>query len=277
MGKLKVLKTGPLATIQDKGRYGFRKYGIPQSGAMDIKSMVGANRLVGNEEGSPVLEFALTGMKLEALEKTIVGVAGASLKVNCVDISQKNVELEGGDLLETTFPDRVYGYLSLGGKLAAQNDFNSYSTYLMAGFGGYKGRNLMAGDILETVGDGQLIPLDIQDRRAGCEVAFIRIMKGPEWHALEETLEGKNFQIDSSSNRMGIRLKRPALISGITEIASSAVVPGIIQLPSNGLPIVLMRDCQTMGGYPRIGKVLDEDLGKLAQVRPTDEVRFVMA
>ena len=99
-------------------------------------------------------------------------------------------------------------------------------------------------------------------------------MKGPEWDLLKELPYSKSFKVAASSNRMGIRLEG-SLDCDFQEIASSAVVPGTIQLPPNEQPIVLMNDCQTTGGYPRIGKVLDEDLGKLSQVRPGQKITFI--
>ena len=101
-------------------------------------------------------------------------------------------------------------------------------------------------------------------------------MKGPEWGTLKELPRFKTFQIDPSSDRMGIRLTGATLECDYHEIASSAVIPGVIQLPADGHPIVLMNDCQTTGGYPRIGKVREEELGKLAQLRPGQSIQLIL-
>lgn len=273
MGKLKVIKAGPMATIQDAGRFGYRKFGIPQSGAMDLSSMHSVNRLVGNDLNWPVIEFALMGMKMEALEATTIGVTGADLKVNGKLIAAQYARVDSGDVIEIGSPRQVYAYFAIEGKLRAQEDFGSVSTYLLAGFGGIDGRSLRPGDELITDGIG-IGPIREENPLKKENVSEIRIMHGPEWRHLEDALEAKIFKIDPSSNRMGIRLHGSSIKCNIGEIQSSAVVPGTIQLPPNGLPIVLMNDCQTTGGYPRIGKVLDEDLGKLAQVRAGNQVKF---
>lgn len=274
MGKLKVIKTGPLATIQDFGRYGHRRYGIPQSGAMDKVWMTAANHLVGNPDHYAVIEFALMRMKLEAIEETAVAVVGATINVNGKKVDKKATILYPGDILEISSPDNVYGYVGMSGLINAKEDFGSVSTYLMAGFGGIEGRALKAGDeLVSNTATNVLGEVDWQER-ADEHQTVIRMLQGPEWELLKELPERRQFEIDPSSDRMGIRLIGSSLECDFKEIASSAVIPGTVQLPSNGLPIVLMNDCQTTGGYPRIGKVIDEDLGKLAQMRGGKLVSF---
>lgn len=273
MGKVKVIKTGALTTIQDFGRFGYRRFGIPQSGVMDKEGMIAVNRRVGNPDDFPVLEFVMMGMRLEALEPSIISVAGAEMEFNGERISQGWVSLSEGDILNIGAPDHVYAYVGIGGRLKAKVDYGSVSTYMLAGFGGLDGTALRKGDILDSERfEGKLKKVDIPVRSIG-EVE-VRIMKGPEWDLLKELPGSKTFTVDASSNRMGIRLKGN-IACDYREIISSAVVPGTIQLPADGNPIVLMNDCQTTGGYPRIGKVLDEDLGKLAQVRGGKSIRFV--
>lgn len=277
MGKLKIIKVGAMATIQDKGRFGYRQFGIPQSGAMDLKSLQEANYLVGNPAANPVIEFALMGMKLETMETSIIGVVGAKGKVNSQEIDGVNCVLHAGDELEISKPDQAYSYLSIGGMLKAQSDFGSYSTYTMAGFGGIEGRALKLGDILETADDPAFELRHHKRQESNLDgIVTIRIMKGPEWSFLQELPDGKTFTIDPSSNRMGIRLTGNSLKCDGYEILSSAVIPGTIQLPSNGEPIILMNDCQTTGGYPRIGKVIEEDMGKLAQATGPMQLKLVL-
>lgn len=262
-----------MVTVQDLGRFGFCKYGIPQSGAMDRNSMRAANRLVGNDESHPVIEYALMGMQLEALENTVVGIAGATMKVNGQPIQSGSVVLEKGDMLELSPPEKVYAYLAIGGLIKAQNDFGSYSTYLMGRFGGIEGRALKTNDVIDTEGGlGLVEPVSKTPVHAQFSPVEIRFIKGPEADHLKDSLDQTTFTVDPSSNRMGIRLNGQALGCSISEIASSAVIPGTIQLPANGQPIILMNDCQTTGGYPRIGVVPIEDLGKLSQVRPGQSV-----
>jgi len=160
-------------------------------------------------------------------------------------------------------------------RLNAKNDFDSFSTYLMGKFGGFEGRALKVNDVLETTGNPESIGFDIQEKEID-EHNVIRFIEGPESYSLLDSLIGKSFTIDPSSNRMGIRLNG-SIESNLDEIVSSAVVPGVIQLPPEGQPIVLMNDCQTTGGYPRIATVIQEDLGKLAQIRPGKLVSFVLS
>ncbi|MEQ8626223.1 biotin-dependent carboxyltransferase family protein [Ekhidna sp.] len=274
MGRLSVIKTGPIATVQDFGRFGYRRYGIPQSGAMDRQMMIAANQFVGNPENFPVIEFALMGMELEALEETVISVVGASLKVNG-QVKGKCEKVSVGDKVSVSSPMFVYGYLGMGGSIQAKEDFGSVSTYERAGFGGMDGRRLQTGDVLVSNGEGEIsVQVDIPTRE-NAELVTIRIMKGPEWNLLKELPSFESFQVDGSSDRMGIRLTGARLACDYQEIASSAVIPGTIQLPADGQPIILMNDCQTTGGYPRIGKVFVEDLGRLAQMKPGKKVRMV--
>lgn len=274
MGKLKVIKSSPLATIQDKGRFGHRKYGIPQSGAMDFVSMEIANSIVSNPVEYPVLEFALMGLKLEALEETIVGIVGSDFKVNSQSFESKNALLFKGDILEISPPHGVYSYLAIGGLISAKEVLNSYSTYLLGSFGGFDGRSLKPNDLLYSKGEGNLTSRR-EELEIKTEVHEIRCMKGPEWSFVKEQIEEWHFKIDPSSNRMGIRLSGTRMPLSINEIQSSAVVPGTIQVPSNGHPVILMNDCQTTGGYPRVGKVLNEDLPKLTQAKPNSEIKLI--
>lgn len=275
MGKLKVIKSGPLALIQDKGRFGFRKYGIPQSGAMDMQSMRLANQLVGNGLENPIIEFALTGLKLEALEPTSISIVGAQVKLNGSQSDLAAMVLGVGDQVEVAAPSSVYGYIGIGGKLHAQDDFGSCSTYLLAGFGGIKGQPLQAGDIVQTIGNSAPQPAEVL-ASSEVKVSDIRILKGPEWHFIEGELNGKIVEVEPSSNRIGVRLKGEELRCSNSEIKSAAVIPGTIQRLPNGQLIVLLNDCQTTGGYPRVAQVVEEDVGKLSQVKAGLHVRLLL-
>ncbi|WP_420576736.1 biotin-dependent carboxyltransferase family protein [Ekhidna sp.] len=275
MGKLKVIKTGPMASLQDFGRFGYRRYGIPRSGAMDKEFMIAANKLVGNPNDYPVIEFALTGMELEVVEETMISVVGADLNVNG-ERNEIASKVSVGDIIKVSAPTLVYAYLGVGGRMKAQEDFGSVSTYTRARFGGLDGQALANGDQIETEGEpGKICQIPIPGRDQG-DVIEIRIMKGPEWDLLKELPSLETFQVDGSSDRMGVRLTGAKLECDYQEIASSAVIPGNIQLPADGHPIILMNDCQITGGYPRIGKVVEEDMWKVAQVRAGGNVKLVL-
>ncbi len=279
MGKLKVIKAGVFATIQDEGRTGYRQYGIPQSGAMDKSALHQANYLVGNELHFPAIEIAMQGITLEAVEPTVISLSGAEtyIKINGSNTDMRHPHcLATGDILSISNPiNGVYTYIGLGGSLNVCKDFGSHSTYTMAGFGGLDGRALKAGDILSTKRGKKCEKRTLNAIRIeSSPVQMIQIIKGPEWSMLKDSPERGVFKIDPSSNRMGIRLRGEAVEIEGEEITSSAVIPGTIQLPSNGQPIILMNDCQTTGGYPRIGKVIEADLGKLAQIRAGGQLKF---
>jgi len=270
VGRIRIINASPLTTIQDYGRFGFRKYGIPQSGAIDQEGMQIANNLVANELNAPVIEFALGGIRFEVLERTAIGVFGAEVKVDGTTLRENATLTKTGAVIEIAPPKLVYGYLAIGGTFQLSSTFDSYSTYLPAKLGGLEGRMLRKGDVLHTIGEEKTCTVPSRH----LENKVIRFSKGPEWSSLKAPFESKEFQIDHSSNRIGIRLSGEKLECSLSEIKSSAVLPGTIQLPPNGQPIVLLNDCQTTGGYPRIGKVLDEDLGKVGQVKVGQKVRL---
>lgn len=274
MGKLIFKKVNGLISIQDRGRFGVRRFGIPQSGVMDLNAMRKANARVGNSLDFPVIEYALNGFTLQAMEHSNLGFAGArsDLFLNASLIDQQFLSLKPGDELKVGAPSRGnYGYMSVSGKIAAKNSFNSYSTYPLARLGGLSGRYLKIDDVLiseniKTIAEENVV--------TSTQTDTIRIMKGPEWNLLREHPRLKNFRISSDSNRMAITLIGEPLAHDRVEMKSSAVIPGIIQLPPSGIPTILMKDCQTTGGYPRIAKVMDEDLGKLAQKQPGSSIEF---
>ena len=259
-----------MATIQDRGRFGYRQYGIPWSGAMDPIYMQLANQRVGNTEETPVIEMGLTGITLEALERTAVSVVGTTITSH----ESSCVILKKGEHLVVSRPVYNYAYLAIKGKLKASYDFGSYSTYARAGFGGIGGAALSDGMELITKEEETAIPKIKVAIPHYDETSTIRFIKGPEWGMLKELPDSKAFTIDSSSDRMGIRLSGAKLDADFKEMASSAVIPGTIQLPPDGRPIILMNDCQTTGGYPRIGHVLKEDVGLLAQITPGKSFLF---
>lgn len=285
MGKLTVIDGGLFTTIQDLGRIGFRKYGVPTSGVMDQKSYELANWLVGNSNGSPVLELTMKGGRYRFESDAVIAITGALMnpKVNGLEVEMNySLEIKKGDEFELGFASRgCRAYLAIQGELKGAKVMESYSTYTLGKFGGFKGRTLQKGDILEWETRDQ----DFEVQAAPKEKIpyfsskiTVRIMKGIEWNWISETskkqLLNSRFEISSQSNRMGIRLDGISLEGKAQQMISSPVIPGIIQLPPNGKPIILMQDGQTVGGYPRIAKVLDEDLWRLGQVKPGDQISF---
>ncbi|MEQ9310768.1 MAG: biotin-dependent carboxyltransferase family protein [Balneolaceae bacterium] len=288
MGSLSILDGGLFTTIQDLGRKGFRKYGVPTSGAMDLKSYKLANWLVGNREGSPVLELTVKGGKYQFKNAAKIAITGAlmnpKLNGSAVEMN-RSLELKKGDMLELGFASRgCRSYLAIQGVMYSNKVMESYSTYTLGKFGGFDGRSLQKGDVLEW--ENLKIDFEVREARKDQIPYFsskveVRIIAGPEWDWLNKESQNKflnnKFEISSKSNRMGIRLLGNLFEKHDQQMVSSPVIPGIIQLPQKGNPIILMQDGQTIGGYPRIAKVLDEDLWRLGQVKQGDRLSFKLS
>lgn len=287
MGLVTVLDSGLFTTVQDYGRPGYRKYGIPTSGVMDVKSYELANWLVGNSEGSAVLEFTMRGGRLRFVTDAIIACTGASInpRINGVNIPMnRSVQVKGGSELEMGFASRgCRTYIAIQGRIKIDKIMESYSTYTLGKLGGFEGRTLEQGDELTW----EELSKKFEEKEAPkksipyfSSKVTVRVMKGLEWDLInEETIQKfleSKFEVSSQSNRMGIRLKGVNLEAPSLEMKSSAVLPGIIQLPPSGEPIILMQDGQTIGGYPRIAKVLDEDLWRVGQIKTGDSLGFTL-
>lgn len=286
MGKLAVIDGGLFTTVQDEGRFGFRKYGVPVSGVMDNSAFELVNSLVGNAPDTPVLEMTLKGGRYRFESDSVIAFAGANMNPT---VNGKSVELNStlkisaGDILEFEYARRgCRCYLGIRGVWEIEKILGSYSTYNEGNFGGIEGRNLQKGDQLhwkEIQADFQSYTLSQKEIPYYSSKLTVEFIPGPEWNWLSKKEQDKflstEFKISSESNRMGIRLNSDFQIEAKSkEMVSSGVIPGIIQLPPNGSPILLMKDGQTVGGYPRIGKVLDIHLNRVAQVPPNGTIRF---
>lgn len=288
MGALEVLDGGFFTTIQDAGRTGYRKYGVPVSGALDEYALKMANWLVDNKADAPVLEITLTGGSFRFKSEAYLGITGANIQVEMNDKKcdlYKTIVAEAGDVLKvgkTESGCRVY--LAIHGRWSFKKVMGSYSTNIQAKFGGLKGRALQKGDELHWNTSNQhieskevepsLIPYFGSSYR-------IRIIRGPEWNLLnkeqQHSLLKSEFKILPESNRMGIRLMtKEAIKVDSGSMTSAPVMPGIIQLPPDGQPIILMNDAQSVGGYPRVAKVIDADLWRMGQIWPPARLRFQM-
>ncbi len=272
---------GLLTTIQDLGRSGYRQFGVPVSGVMDPVSAVRANQLVSNSPGAPVLEITQTGPKLHFKKYGALAITGANLspKLNSVSVNNnETIFFSKGDVLTFGPPTTgIRAYLAFSGELEGESLFGSKSTHIGNGWGGLEGRALSGGDQLF------IVPHENHIRALNLAVDFktsktIRISKCLEFEGLDDTdknmLFNQQWTITSESNRMGIRLTGIALQTNFPELISSPTDTGIIQLPPNGQPIILMNDSAAVGGYPRIGAVRQEDISKLAQKPPGASIQL---
>jgi biotin-dependent carboxylase-like uncharacterized protein len=288
---LRVLASGLMATIEDLGRPAARRYGVPGGGAMDTFALEAANRLAGNPPGAAVLEITSGGASFEILASLLLVVAGADL----------GARLDGQPLAPWTaalarpgtqiqFQGRqgdwgARAYLAFAGGISVPEVLGSRGTCLAGGFGGFAGRPLRSGDVLETRATN-IDPWELAGRRWPAErrptyraEPILRVVPGP--HADRFTAEalaalvGQSFRISPTSNRMGYRLEGPLLHTiAPTDLPSLGVLPGAIQVPPDGAAILLMADAQTTGGYPIAGVVIGADLPLAAQLLPGDRLRF---
>jgi antagonist of KipI len=281
-----ILKAGLFTTVQDLGRSGFLSYGVPLCGGMDQFSLVAANLIVGNEPGCACLETTIVGPELEALRETQVAVTGAecSPRINAKSVSMwRTLNLEKGDVL--SFESARSGcraYLSLRGGVDVPVVLGSRSTFVRGGFGGLSGRALRSGDVIGCFDVAPLrveysLPKELLPQFNDCVEA--RVVLGPQEDMFTE--EGVNtffsglFRITSEADRMGYRLDGPRVMhKKSADIVSDALLPGAVQVPQDGKPIVVMRDAQTTGGYSKVGVVVTPDLCMLGQSRPGGSVRF---
>ena len=280
MSALEVLSCGPCVTVQDTGRTGYRRFGVSTAGAMDRAALALANALVGNAPGKAALELPYLGAAFR-LSAGATGVsamgADATLSINGRSVPPAtSAALHNGDVIEVgSARTGVYTYLALAGGIVVPEELGSRSGHQRTGFGPAP---LCTGDALPLTAPDTTDALTFTGSAAP-GIGPIRVVPGPQdghfpqdtWAAFLNT----PFRISPRSDRMGLRLDGPPLTSGHGhDIVSEGVVPGSIQVPGDGQPIVLGRDCQTTGGYPKIATVISADLGRLAQVPPGASIRF---
>ncbi len=294
---LLISAAGAMATVQDGGRRGWRRYGVPGAGALDGGLLRIANALAGQDGGAPAIEFFMAGPTLQALDAPVqLGLAGdfsATLQrggERSVLASWRSITLQPGDVLRVgPLRSGRLGYIAAAGLLVAPV-LGSASTYSRARLGGVAGRPLAAGDRLVVAALPLPPPGSSAAERvlpqppvpASLTAQPVRVVPGPQddhfdaaaWAAFLSA----TYRVSRDADRMGVRLEgAPALQHRPdkgAEIVSDAAVPGSIQVPGNGLPIVLLADGQTVGGYPKIATVASADLARLASAPVGAALRF---
>ncbi|SHF36581.1 5-oxoprolinase subunit C family protein [Pedobacter caeni] len=286
---IKILKPGLLTSIQDAGRYGYRKDGIILSGAMDARAWKLGNLLVGNTEMEAGIECTLSGPVILFEEDQLIAITGGDLspELDGIPVQMwRPLYVNKGAVL--TFGQALSGcrsYLCVYGGFDLPQVLGSYSTYLRAGFGGWEGRALKTGDQIPFKSAAPAVPahnnwsLSTQMYQQKSADDVIRVIKGPEFERFSEksiaALFTEKFKISKEADRMGYRLEGPGLkLRKKEEMLSAAVSFGTIQVTAEGNPIVLMADHQTTGGYPRILQVASVDFAKLAQLQSGDLLSF---
>lgn len=286
MSSILVESPGLLTTVQDLGRQGLGALGVSPSGAADPVSLRLGNRLLGNDEGAAALEMTLIGGAFAFPEGAIVALTGSDFGATLGDVALElgtSIEIRPGQTLRLG-PTRsgARSYLCVQGGIGVPPLLGSASTHLLSGLGGFEGRALRKGDVLQ-IGPAtapfrkRTIAPRVGERLSRRNV--LRVTRGPQADWFDEpslrSFFASSFRVNEQSNRMGIRLEglhiaRSKGASMITE----GVSLGAIQVPPGGSPIILFVEQQTTGGYPKIANVISADLHRLGQLRPRDEIRF---
>lgn len=284
-----VLQPGVLTTIQDLGRYGFSQFGVPPSGALDPFSLRVGNLLVGNREEEACLEITLMGLKLKALREVVIAVTGGDLSPTLnrepLEMWKTHLLIEG-DILEFKGVRRgCRAYLAIFGGFDVPSIMDSKSTYLSGKFGGYEGRPLRRGDILYSSGLPPFLnriglQFPKEDTPSFEKEAVLKVILGPQDHHFTlrgiQTFSSSLYRVTPQCDRMGLRLDGPQIErrSDVEEsIISEGMIPGSIQVPGDGKPILILTELVT-GGYTKIATVISTNLPKVAQLKPGDWVRF---
>jgi antagonist of KipI len=293
MGKVIVRRAGPLTTVQDLGREGRRQEGISLGGALDSFTARIVNLLVGNLENAALLEITLGGLRLFFEDERRIAWGGGAFRVR---IGEEEIPAGRPAVVrpseELEFEMAVAGcraWLAIAGGIDVPLVLGSRSTDLRAGYGGHDGRALREGDRL-SLGEGQFRKTDAAARLASWSappewsrivpsIPVLRVLRGSEWNEFISEAQvaflNEPFMVSQKSDRMGARLEGAELRrTNDWELASEAVAPGAVQVANDRQPIVLLGDCQTIGGYPKIAHVITVDLPRAAQLRPNDTVRF---
>ena len=286
---LLIKKAGLLSTIQDLGRNGFRRFGINPNGAMDRTAARLINLLLGNDETEAVIEMHFPAPEILFEQETMFALGGANFgaKLNNKSIDNwKTHFADSGSIL--SFPEKISSnrcYLSVRGGFEIEKWLASASTGLTANIGGLNGRKLETGDKIDVKRSSKFKTHNSKLRISNNLIPFysrfptVRIIEGAEFENLtafsEQQFLSETFTISKDSNRMGFRLEgEPIFLLNKTEMVSSAVDFGTIQLLPDGQIIVLMADHQTTGGYPRLGNIISIDLPLIAQLGANDKVGF---
>lgn len=298
---IEILSTAGMASVQDIGRDNYLRYGVGNAGAMDRVALIAGNILLKNQDNAAAIEVVIFPFKVRFLEDTVYALTGADA----------NAEMDGesippywvrqakrNQVLTLSAPrSGARVYLGVAGGIDVPVVLGSRSTQLRGEFGGHQGRTLRQGDLLpvgsaqhpKSVGQANLGPgfgigppqisLPLGDA-VGPSRTFVRVLPAAEYEYYEEeSLDlfwSTDWKITSQSDRYGYRLAGNTLVpKRDMELRSHGIVPGVIQVPHNGQPIIQLRDAQPSGGYPKIGTVIEADLWRLGQARPGSFLRFV--
>ena len=281
-----IKRAGINTTFQDQGRSNLYHIGIPFSGAMDNRNFQISNKLVGNETNSPVIEFAYQGPLLkyfgDDIKCAITGDVKFIIRKNDNDIEgncYQSFTLENGDEIDIITTNKsVYGYLAISGEFNLEYQWSSCSINTKANIGSNNGKRIEDTQKIYI----SKINKNLNDKKLNyinTKIEKIRVIKGTNFNYFSD--EGKNiffdkeFVVSKLSDRMGMRLDGPKIENIVdTNIKSEGLIKGVIQVPADGNPIIMLSDHGTIGGYPKIGVVISADYDKLVQLTPGSKIKF---
>ena len=285
---IEVQEGGLFTTVQDLGRYGYQRYGVPVAGAVDSFALRVANVLAGNDEGAAGLEITLAGPKLRFQADTVIAVTGADLAPRLdgepIAIWQAVAAPRGAVLSFGKPRDGLRAYLAVAGGIDLPPVLGSRSTYVRSGLGGLNGRPLRAGDRLPVSNEGpsaqpvgRKLPVEHVPSYGSSHV--LRVVMGPQDDAFTpegiQTFLSAEYAATHQSDRVGYRYQGPQIQhKGGADIISDGVPFGAVQVTGDGMPIVLLADRGTTGGYTKIAAVISSDLAGVAQASPGDATYF---
>lgn len=291
--KATVVRGGFLTTVQDAGRSGYREFGVSLGGALDPQALQVANLIVGNDQSAAGLEITLGGLQLRFADRRKVAWCGGEFQVQ---IGSTNLPAGHTAIVEPdevlTFSHPTIGcrsWLAISGGIDVPRVLGSSSTDLRAAFGGLEGRAVRDGDTLPLTAMEKPIPPGSKKISSwggaydwvgpAQREPVLRFVRGAGWDlfnsSAHQAFTSTALSVSSESDRMGVRLEGAQLTRNSDfDLISEGVTPGTIQVPPAGKPILLLGDCQTIGGYPKIAHVISVDLGIAAQLRTGDRVRF---
>ena len=282
----KVIRPGINSTFQDKGRSNLYHLGIPFSGAMDNRNYLLANKLVHNDLNNPVIEFAYQGPHLKYIgEKINIAITGDitfKIKSKTSEISGKcyeTYEIDNGDEIDILSTNKsVYGYFSLSGKFDVNYQWGSCSTNTKSNIGANNGKKLESEQNIKI----DKINKHLRKKRINyinSKIEKIRVVNGTNFNYFSQTAIDnffkKEFKVSKLSDRMGMRLEGPQLENiNNTNIKSEGLIKGVIQVPGDGNPIIMLSDHGTIGGYPKIAVIISADYDRLVQLPSGTKVKF---
>ena len=282
-----VLRPGINSTFQDLGRRHLYHVGLPFSGAMDQRNFLISNSLVGNKRDEAVLEFAYQGPSLKVKNKNILFAITGNVNFK---IKKKTSEIIDGECYKTYLLNKddeldiistnqsVYGYLAVSSGFKVEKFMGSYSTTARAGVGGNNGNKILVNQKI-YINNAKDILNNKKINFLNSKIEFIRILKGTNFdYFTEKSIKkffSEDFTVTKLTDRMGMRLKGPILDNNKeTNIRSEGLIKGVIQVPADGNPIIMLSDHGTIGGYPKIGVVISADYDKLVQLPPNAKIKF---